>query len=460
MSTRQNTKPSAPISSRDDLVAWIEAGAKPPGEWRLGTEHEKFVFRQDTFEPVLYGGDNGISALMRGMMECCGWEPIVEGENIIALKRAFGEPGANVSLEPGGQFELSGAPLRTVHETAAETEQHLRQCHKAGGPLGLNFMAMGFAPTWSLAETAKMPKARYGIMTPYMSKVGTRGLDMMYRTATIQTNLDFADEADMTQKLRISLALQPVATALFASSPFTEGKPNGFKSMRSEIWRHTDPDRTGMLPFAFEDGMGYERLVDYALDVPMYFVYRDGKYIDTAGASFRDFMAGKLPGLEGERATLDDWSDHLTTLFPEVRIKRFMEMRGADAGRAEMINALPAMWSGLLYDRSARAAAWDLVKDWSGEERQRLRDEVPRLALQTPFRGGDVRDLALRVLRIASDGLKARAFANAAGEDERIYLEPLEEIAETGVTKADRLLEKFHGEWGRRIEPVFAEAAI
>ncbi|MBU1213009.1 MAG: glutamate--cysteine ligase [Alphaproteobacteria bacterium] len=460
MSTRQNTEPSTPIASRDELVAWFEAGGTPKADWRIGTEHEKFVFRQDTFEPVAYGGDNGIAALMRGFMECCGWEPIFEGENIIALKRALGEPGANVSLEPGGQFELSGAPLISVHETAAETEQHLRQCHRAGGPLGLSFMATGFAPLWSRSDMATMPKPRYAVMTRYMPTVGTMGLDMMYRTTTIQTNLDFADEADMTEKLRIALALQPVATALFASSPFTDGRPNGFKSMRSEVWRNTDAQRTGMLPFAFEDGMGYDRLVDYALDVPMYFVYRDGNYIDTAGASFRDFMAGKLKGFEGQRPNFDDWSDHMTTQFPEVRVKRYMEMRGADGGRAEMINALPALWAGLLYDQSARAAAWDLVKGWSAEERQALRDEVPRLALQTPFRGESVQDLAKRVLEISAQGLKARGMTDAAGEDERVYLSPLEEIAESGMTNADRYLEKYHGAWRGRVEPLFAEAAL
>ncbi|MBU2582339.1 MAG: glutamate--cysteine ligase [Alphaproteobacteria bacterium] len=460
MSTRQNTEPAAQIESREDLVAWFRAGESVPADWRIGTEHEKFVFRQDTFEPVGYGGDNGIGALMRGFMKCCGWEPIFEDDNIIALRRAMGEPGANVSLEPGGQFELSGAPLSSVHETAAETDQHLQQCHKAGGPLGLSFMAMGFTPVWTRAMVPRMPKPRYAVMTRYMPKVGTMGLDMMYRTSTIQTNLDFASEADMTEKLRIALALQPVATALFASSPFTDGKPNGFKSMRSEVWRHTDPGRTGMLAFAFEDGMGYGRLVDYALDVPMYFVYRDGKYIDTAGASFRDFMDGKLAGFEGQRPTFDDWADHMTTQFPEVRVKRYMEMRGADGGRAEMINALPAFWAGLLYDGAARAAAWDLVKDWSAEERQGLRDEVPRLALQTPFRKGTVQDLATRVLEIASDGLKARGMQNPAGEDERMFLSPLEEIADSGLTNADRYLEKFHGVWGGRVEPVFAEAAL
>ena len=460
MSTRQNTAPGAPIASRADLVEWIAAGETPASDWRMGTEHEKFVFRQDTHEAVAHEGERGISALMRGLMGCCGWEPIFEGKDIIALKRALGEPGGNVSLEPGGQFELSGAPLRTVHETAAETEEHLIQCHKAGGPLGLSFMALGFAPTWALSETAKMPKKRYDIMTRYMPTVGTRGLDMMYRTATIQTNLDFADERDLVEKLRVTLALQPVATALFASSPFTEGQPNGFKSMRSEVWRHTDPNRTGMLPFAFEDGMGYERLVDYALDVPMYFVYRDGRYIDAAGASFRDFMNGALEQLPGERPTIDDWSDHMTTIFPEVRVKRFLEMRGADGGRADMIAALPAFWAGLLYDRAARAAAYDLIKGWTVDERQSLRDEVPRLALQTPFRDGTLRDVALLVLEIAEQGLKSRGYANAAGDDERIFLSPLQEIAHSGMTVADRYLESFNGAWQGRIERVFAEAAI
>ncbi len=460
MSTRQNTEPGAPIGSRDDLVAWIAEGEKPAEQWRIGTEHEKFVFKQDTFEPVSYEGEHGISALMRGLMGCCGWEPIFEGDNIIALKRAFGQPGANVSLEPGGQFELSGAPLETVHETAAETDEHLRQCHRAGGPLGISFMGMGFSPKWSLAETPKVPKQRYGIMTDYMPKVGTMGLEMMYRTTTIQVNLDFADEADMTQKLRIALALQPIATALFASSPFAEGKPNGFKSLRSEVWRHTDADRTGMLPFVFEDGMGYERLVDYALDTPMYFVYRDGRYIDAAGSSFREFMEGRLPGLIGELPTIDDWSDHVTTLFPEVRVKRFMEMRGADGGRADMIAALPALWAGLLYDGAAREAAWDLVKGWSEVERQSLRDDVPRLALEAKIQGRTVQDVSRDVLEIAGQGLNARDRINSAGEDERIFLGPLEDIVDSGLTNADRYLQKYEGAWNRRIEPIFAEASL
>jgi len=460
MSTRQDAAPSETIGSRDDLVAWIAAGEKPRETWSVGTEHEKFVFHGDTRAPVAHEGKSGISALMTGFMECCGWEPIIEDGNIIALKRALGERGATVSLEPGGQFELSGAPLRTIHETAAETQEHLRQCHRAGGPLGLGFLGLGFAPTWTLNEMPRVPKKRYGIMTRYMPTVGTRGLDMMYRTATIQANLDFGSEADMVTKLRVALAWQPVATALFASSPFTEGRPNGFKSMRSEIWRHTDADRTGMMAFAFEEGMGYEAFVDYALKVPMYFVYRDGNYIDVAGASFKDFMAGKLKGFEGERPTLDDWSDHLTTLFPEARLKRFLEMRGADGGRAEMINALPALWAGLLYDADVLDAAWQRVKDWSAEERQALRDQVPRLALETPFRGGHVADLAKEMVELAARGLAKRQFLDAAGQDERQYLAPLQEIVDTRQTVADRLLEKYHGAWGGEINWVFAETAM
>jgi glutamate--cysteine ligase len=455
MSTRLDTAPSEPIRSRDDLAAWIEAGAKPKSQWLIGTEHEKFVFDRATLAPVPYEGPRGIRALMMGLMECCGWEPVMEGKNIIALKKAPGKPGGTVSLEPAGQFELSGAPLATLHETAAETRQHLDEARRAASRLGLGFLGVGFSPRWTLAETPGMPKARYEVMTAYMPKVGSHGLDMMYRTSTIQTNLDFADEADMVKKLRVGLALQPVATALFASSPFTEGRPNGFKSMRSEVWRDTDKSRTGMLPFVFEPGMGYEAYVDYALSVPMYFVYRDGRYIDVAGASFRDFMAGKLPGLEGVRATLDDWSDHLTTLFPEVRLKRFMEMRGADGGGEAAITALSAFWTGLLYDGAALDAAWSLVADWTAEERQRLRDEVPRSALDTPFRGGTLRDVARNAVAISRQGLAARRRLDAEGRDETRHLAYVEAIAESGRTLADELLERYHGEWKGRVDPVF-----
>ncbi|HKZ96385.1 MAG TPA: glutamate--cysteine ligase [Hyphomicrobiaceae bacterium] len=460
MSTRQEGAPSQSVRSRADLVGWIAAGAKPKPAWRIGTEHEKFVFYTDTLTPVPYAGERGIRALMECLIDRYGWEAINEGENIIALKRPEGEAGGTISLEPGGQFELSGAALADLHETAAETQEHLNEVLDVGEDLGIGFLGLGFSPKWTLAETPRMPKERYAVMTRYMPRVGTRGLDMMYRTATIQVNLDFASEADMVRKLRVGLALQPIATALFACSPFAEGAPNGFKSLRSEVWRDTDPHRTGMLPFVFEDGMGFERYVDYALDVPMYFVFRAGRYIDAAGASFRDFLDGKLEQLEGERPTLDDWSDHLTTLFPEVRMKRFLEMRGADGGRWRRICALPAFWVGLLYDEVALDAAWDLVKSWTAEERQGLRDSVPRLALAARFRDTTVAELARQALRIARMGLIRRRRINPKSQDETIYLEPLIALAASGKTVADELLERYQGPWRGNIDHIFEEHAF
>lgn len=389
----------------------------------------------------------------------------MEGDNLIALKRPVGETspggiGGSISLEPGGQFELSGAPLANLHDTAAETAQHLREVLAVGETLGIGFLGAGFSPKWALADVPHMPKQRYGVMTRYMPTVGAHGLDMMYRTATIQVNLDFGSEADMVKKLRVSLALQPVATALFAASPFTDGRPNGYRSMRSEVWRDTDKARTGMLPFVFEAGMGYQRYVDYALDVPMYFVYRDGRYIDAAGASFRDFLAGALPQLPGERPTLDDWSDHLTTLFPEVRLKRFLEMRGADSGCGARITALSAFWTGLLYDVTALDAAWDLVKSWTAEEREALRVGVPKMALATPFRGVTMRELARRAVEISAAGLRARRVLNRASQDETVYLAPLETVVATGRTLADELLERYEGRWQHSVDPMFQEYAF
>jgi glutamate--cysteine ligase len=462
MSTRQDSAPAPTVRSREDLIAWIAAGSKPAHAWRIGTEHEKFLFYTDTLRPVPYAGPRGVRALMEGLIARFGWEPIVEGDDIIALKRPEGEglQGGTVSLEPGGQFELSGAPLKTVHEIGAETHQHLEQVLAAGGPLRIGFLGVGFSPNWTLDETPRMPKQRYQVMARYMPMVGKCGLDMMYRTCTIQVNLDFADEADMVKKFRVSLALQPVATAIFACSPFTEGKPNGFLSMRSEVWRDTDRARTGMLSFVFEPGMSFERYVDYALAVPMYFVYRGGRYVDVAGASFRDFLAGRLPQLPGEFPTQDDWSDHLTTLFPEVRMKRFLEMRGVDGGRWRRICALPALWTGLLYDSTSLDAAWDLVKDWSAAERQSLRDAVPRTALRTQFRRATLLDVARQALGIAQAGLQRRAFANAKGEDERVFLEPVEAILRDGMTPADEILLRYERDWGRRTDPLFTDYAF
>jgi glutamate--cysteine ligase len=446
-----------PIETRDELVAWFAAGEKPRDRFRLGTEHEKFAFTLARHEPLPYQGPRSIRALLEGMQMLLGWDPIMEGENIIGLYDVT--HGGAITLEPGGQFELSGAPVETVHQACKELAAHLAQLREVATPLGIGFLGLGMAPTWTRAEMAVMPKGRYRIMTAYMPKVGRLGLDMMYRTCTVQTNLDYASEADMVKKMRVALALQPVATALFANSPFTEGKPNGFLSFRSEIWRDTDPDRSGMLPFAFEDGMGYERWTDYVLDVPMYFVKRGDSYIDVAGQSFRDFLAGRLPGLAGERPTVSDWANHISTAFPEVRLKRYLEMRGSDSGPWGRITALPAFWAGILYDEVSLDAGWDLVKTWTAEERQALRDQVPRLGFQAKIRDRAVLDLAKDALALAQAGLARRNRLDWYGRDETQYLEPLADLVARGRTPADDLLEKFHGEWGGTVDPVFTEYA-
>jgi glutamate--cysteine ligase len=446
-----------PIESRHELVAWFEQGSKPKAQFRVGTEHEKFAFTTDSHEPVPYEGHRSIRSLLIGMQHLLGWEPIMDGANIIGLADVTG--GGAISLEPGGQFELSGAPVETIHQTCSELMAHLAQLREIARPLGIGFLGLGMSPKWTRAQTPMMPKSRYKIMTNYMPKVGTLGLDMMYRTCTVQTNLDFASEQDMVKKLRVSLALQPVATALFANSPFTEGKPNGFLSFRSEVWRDTDNQRAGMLPFAFEDGMGFERYVDYALDVPMYFVKREDEYIDVAGKSFRDLLAGKLPGHGNLRATLSDWVNHVSTIFPEVRLKRFLEMRGSDAGPWRRLPAHPAFWVGILYDDVSLDAAWDIVKDWSADERQKLRDDVPRQGFAAKIRDRKMLDLARQCLRLAEAGLKRRQRLDHDGRDETRYLYPLQEFAARGITPAEELLEKYHAPWGKSVEPVFVEYA-
>lgn len=446
-----------PIENRDELVAWFETGSKPKSQFRIGTEHEKFPFTVGRHEPVPYEGPRGIGKLLEGMQHLLGWEPIMERDNIIGLADVTG--GGAISLEPGGQFELSGAPVETVHQTCSELMAHLAQVREVARPLGIGFLGLGMTPKWTRAQIPTMPKGRYKIMTAYMPKVGTLGLDMMYRTCTVQTNLDFSSEADMVKKLRVSLALQPVATALFANSPFTEGKPNGFLSFRSEIWRDTDNARAGMLPWAFEPGMGFERWADYALDVPMYFIKRGDSYIDVAGQSFRDLLAGRLPGAPGEKATISDWANHISTIFPEVRLKRYLEMRGADGGPWRVLPSLPAFWVGILYDDNALDAAWDIVKDWSADERQTLRDEVPKLGLKAAIRGRTMLDLAKECLTLAHAGLKARKRLTRDGRDETIYLEPLGDIVTRGITPAEVLLQKFHNEWRGSVEPVFTEYA-
>lgn len=441
-----------PIGSRDDLVRYLESGSKPRADWRIGTEHEKFVYDPRTFKPVPYDGRPGIRLLLESMARF-GWQPILEGENIIGLS----QNGASLSLEPGGQFELSGAPLKTVHETCTEVNTHQQQVREVAGEIGAGVIGLGYAPTWSLEEVPQMPKGRYDIMRRYMPKVGGYGLEMMFRTCTVQVNLDFSSEADMVKKFRVGLALQPVATALFANSPFREGRPNGFLSLRSQVWTDVDNARAGMLPFVFEDGMGFERYVDYALSVPMYFVYRDGKYIDVAGKCFRDFLDGRIPELKGIEPTMADWADHLTTIFPEVRLKKFLEMRGADSGTWRRICGLPALWTGIYYDQAALDAAWDMVKDWTAEEREAMRDAVPRLGFKTPFRNTNVLELARQMLEISAAGLKRRAAEDSAGMTEEGFLLPLRELVARGYTRAEELLARYHGEWKGDMRPLFTE---
>ena len=446
---------STPIGSRQQLADYLAAGEKPREAWRIGTEHEKFGFRNDDLRPPTFEGDRGIRRLLETLAVRYGWDVAREGENPVALSR----DKASITLEPAGQLELSGAPLETVHQTCSEVNSHLEEVRSVADELGIGFLGMGFQPKWRRDEMPWMPKGRYKIMREYMPKVGSMGLDMMTRTCTVQVNLDFSSEADMVKKFRTSLALQPIATALFADSPFTDGRPNGYQSYRSHVWTDTDNNRTGMLDFVFDQGFGYERYVDYMLDVPMYFSYQDGRYIDLSGKDFKQFMDGKLDALPGTHASMRDWADHLTTAFPEVRLKQYLEMRGADGGPWGRLCALPALWVGLLYDDEALDAAWDLVKDFSREERHALRDGVPKDALKLKFRNHSVRELAQETLKIAVHGLKRRARLNKHGADESLFLEPLIEIADANQTPAERKLELFHGEWGESVDPVFKQFA-
>jgi len=444
-----------PIESHAQLAEYMEAGCKPNSDWRIGTEHEKFGYCKDTLKPLPYEGKRSIQAVLEGLRDRHGWDPVTEGGKLIGLTKDM----ANVSLEPGGALELSGAPLETIHETCDEVNTHLREVKDIADEIGVGFIGLGAAPIWQHEEMPLMPKGRYKLMNDYMERVGTMGRAMMRRTCTVQVNLDFASEADMVQKLRVALALQPVATALFANSPFFEGKPNGLKSWRSHIWRHLDDARTGMLPFVFEDGMGFERYADYALDVPMYFVYRDGKYIDALGQSFRDFLKGELPALPGETPTLSDWADHLTTAFPEARIKKYMEMRGADGGPWRRLCALPAFWVGLMYNQTSLDAAWDLVKGWDVQTRESLRVEASVKGLQAEVGTLKMHDLAREVLAISEAGLKARARQGAGGlvPDETHFLNALRESVESGKVPADELLDRYNGDWNGDLSRIYAD---
>lgn len=434
-----------PIERFEQLAEYIASGEKPAADWRIGTEHEKFGFDTKTLQPLPYAGETSIEALLQGLRTRFGWEPIFEQEHLIGLTRN----GANVSLEPGGQFELSGAPMATLHETREELDTHLAEVAEIAAPMGAAFMGLGAAPVWREAEMPMMPKGRYRLMTAYMDRVGTMGKTMMYRTSTVQVNLDFASEADMVKKMRVALALQPVATALFANSPFLDGKPNGFRSWRSNVWSHLDDARTGMLPFLFADGAGYESYVDYVLDVPMYFVYRDGHYIDALGQSFRDFLKGELPALPGERPTLSDWADHMTTVFPEARVKKYIEMRGADCGDRAHLVALPALWTGLMYDTGALDAAWDLAKGWSAETREGLRLAAAKSALKGAAGGVRLLDLSREVVAIAREGLRRR------GLGEEAYLDVLEPSLSGGEVAADRLLALYDGAWNGDLSRIY-----
>jgi glutamate--cysteine ligase len=451
-----NQKSKIIVESSAQLIEYMESGNKPESMWCLGTEHEKFGFATDDLSPLPYEGECGIRSILEGLVEHYQWQPVLENGKTIAL---LDETGASVTLEPGGQLELSGALLDCLHDTCTEVNTHLKQVKSVAEPMGAAFLGMGFHPKLRRKDIQWMPKGRYKIMRNYMPKVGSMGLDMMSRTCTVQVNLDYSSETDMVKKFRTSLALQPAATALFANSPFVEGKPCGFASFRSHVWEDTDPDRTGMLPFVFDEGFGFEQYVDYMLDVPMYFVHRGEDYVDASGQSFRDFLAGKLPALPGELPGLADWEDHLTTAFPEVRLKRFLEMRGADGGPWDGLCALPAFWAGLLYHQPALDAAWAIASDWTMEQRLQLRMDAPRLGLKASINGRSLREIAVELLEIAQRGLSARNRLNAAGDDETGFLTPLQEIAESGITEADRKLALYHGRWNQSVDPIFEECS-
>ena len=444
-----------PIEHHDQMAQYLADGCKPREQWRIGTEHEKFGYCKDTLKPLPYEGERSIRVMLEGLRDRHNWSPVEEGGKLIGLEK----DGANISLEPGGQLELSGAPVETIHETCDEVNTHLREVKDVADEIGVGFIGLGAAPEWSHEQMDLMPKGRYKLMDGYMQKVGTMGTTMMRRTCTVQVNLDFASEADMVQKMRVAVAMQPIANALFANSPFLDGKPNGVKSTRGLVWRHLDDARTGMIPFVFDEGFGFEAWVQYALDVPMYFVYRDGKYIDALGQSFRDFLKGELPALPGEKPTLSDWADHLTTLFPEARVKKFIEMRGADGGPWRRLCALPAFWVGLTYDQSALDGAWDLVKGWDAETREELRIAASTHGLQAEVGGLKMHDLAREAVALSEAGLKARARPGAGGlvPDETHFLNALRDSIETGRVPADDLLADYHGPWNGDLSRIYAE---
>ena len=443
-----------PVTDRAQLIEWFAERGKPKSAWRIGTEHEKFLFHKGSFKPVAYEGGQGVGELLRLLEEQYDMQPIIEKGLIIGLKS---DDGGSITLEPGGQLELSGAPLESLHETCAETGAHLRQMREITQQLELCMLGVGFQPLWQRSNISWMPKGRYKIMREYMPKRGQLGLDMMLRSCTVQVNLDYEDERDMVRKFKTSLALQPIATALFANSPFKDGQPSGLKSTRAEAWTDTDPDRCGVPGFVFDDDFGYARWVDYILDVPMYFLHRGEDYLDVSGLSFRDFMAGKLPGFEGQFPSMADFEDHVTTAFPEVRLKGYLEMRGADGGSWGNICALPALWVGLLYDDGALDAAESLIKGITASDVEAARMAVAKDGLQAEMAGRSVHKIAHEVLEIADAGLKSRKLLDSKGEDERKYLAPLQEIVKSGKTYADEMLDKYYSVWDEDITHIFKE---
>ena len=454
----RDTTDNTLITGIEMLADYLAKGSKPKDQWRIGTEHEKFPFYIKDNKPVSYAGDRGIRAILEALKDRLAWTPIIDEGNIIGLAGPGGK-GA-ISLEPGGQFELSGAPVKTIFETCREVNTHLANLRAVAEPLGIGFLGLGGSPKWTLDETPRMPKSRYKIMADYMPEVGRDGLNMMYRTCTIQVNLDFSSETDMRRKMQVAMKLQSVATALFALSPFTEGKPNGWLSWRSHIWRDTDNNRSGVLPFVFSKDFGFADYVDWALDVPMYFVLRDGHYHRCTDVTFRQFLNGAMKDrLDDAKPNMGDWINHLSTLFPEVRLKQFLEMRGADGGPWRRICALPAFWVGLLYDEEALAQAEAMTKDWSYEEVLAMRNDVPKFALKTPFRKGTIQDLARECLDLSRLGLKNRQCVNAEGNDETHFLYPLDDVVITGKTSAETLLSEYKTVWDGDIDKVFDEYA-
>ena len=442
------------IKDVGQLVEWLAKGEKPAADWRIGTEHEKFLFHRGSLRPVAYDGDSGVEAMLHALCKVIGDKatPIVEKGKIIGLKDG---DGGSVSLEPGGQLELSGAPLLNLHQTCAETGRHLRHMRAVSSALGVGMLGIGFQPKWRRDDISWMPKGRYQIMRNHMPKVGTMGLDMMLRSCTVQVNLDYADEADMRRKFRTSLALQPIATALFANSPFKDGKPSGWLSGRAHVWTDTDNARCGVPSCVFDPHFGYEQWIDYILDVPMYFLHRGEDYVDVAGKSFRDYLSGTLAGFEGEPPQMADFEDHITTAFPEVRLKQYLEMRGADSGSWANICALPAYWVGLLYCDEALAEAEDLVRDINADDVMAARLSVAKDGLRGKLGAHDVATLAKKTIDIASKGLRNRGIFDDGGDDESGFLQPLRKVIATQKTPAEVMLDLYHGDWAEDIDQVF-----